>query len=311
MEISNRDTKILWGLAAGQCSFPGCRMQLIPDPSGSGNPAVIGEMAHIVDKDVNGPRGKSPLTEAQRNSYANLILLCPNHHTLIDDQEQAAKYPIELLHEWKAQHEDWVRQNRASGAVDNWQDEHYAYLVDRITDVLQLDQWNKISELLVTDKVPMWLSLNQSDLNALYLGAILPGTRPLIEAAIKEVVDSFGQYLENFDQRATSDISGNYLVADHSFYQWSPRDAHRLHEEEDKEHAWSKRNGELLFAFVASLNEFADTVRAELNPRYLLSNGRFLLLDPLGYRGGTSQVILPGGSKNIIQAEGKTNKGQP
>lgn len=308
MEISNRDTKILWGLAAGLCSYPTCRMKLVLDPSGSGDPAVIGQMAHIVDKNDNGPRGKSLLTVAQRNSYANLILLCPNHHTLIDDQAQALNYPVELLHEWKSQHEDWVRQNRVSGEVDNWQDEHYAYLVDRMTDVLKLDQWNRISESLMTDKVPIDLSLNQADLNALFLGAIWPGTRFCIEAVIQQVVDSFNDYMENFDKRASIDISGKYLVADHSYYQASHGDIRRLVEEEDKENAWSNRNGELLCEFVASLNAFADIVRAELNPRYFLDDGRFLLLDSLGYRGGKSQVILPAGPKHTSQPIGKTKK---
>jgi hypothetical protein len=310
MDISSRDMKILWGRSGGICAFPGCGLELTPDPAGSGTPAVIGEMAHIVDKDRNGPRGNSPLTEAQRNSYANLILVCPTHHALIDDKDQAAHYPVELLHEWKSQHEDWVQYNRASNEADNWQDEHYAYLVDKVTEILKLGQWNRLSELLVTDKIPIDLSLNQTNLNALFLGAVWPATRPRLEAAIRQTVDTFNAYIEHFVEGASTDISGNFLVADHSYYQTSQGDIRKLVEAEYKENAWSKRNGELLCEFVAALNAFADIVREELNPRYLLENGRFLLIDSLGYRGGTSQVILLSQTKLTGKVGGKPTKVQ-
>ena len=30
----------------------------------------------------------------------NKYILCPNHHALIDDQDQVVNYPVELLHDW-------------------------------------------------------------------------------------------------------------------------------------------------------------------------------------------------------------------
>lgn len=46
------------------------------------------------------------MTSEQRDSYANLILLCRHHHALIDLIEE--KYPVELLHQIKTEHEQWV-----------------------------------------------------------------------------------------------------------------------------------------------------------------------------------------------------------
>lgn len=69
---------------------------------------TLGEIAHIVAKSTNGPRGDSSLNTQERDSYSNLVLLCPNHHTEVDRQE--ALWPVEKLHEIKALHEQWVQE---------------------------------------------------------------------------------------------------------------------------------------------------------------------------------------------------------
>jgi hypothetical protein len=69
----------------------------------------IGEQAHIVAENPRGPRGVSTLSVKQRNSYENLILLCPSHHQIIDKDE--ASYPVARLQEIKAEHEAWVNSS--------------------------------------------------------------------------------------------------------------------------------------------------------------------------------------------------------
>lgn len=68
--------------------------------------AVLCEDAHIVAEKPTGPRGDSPMTLVERNRYENLILLCNYHHQQIDSQPES--FPVELLHQWKSQHEEWV-----------------------------------------------------------------------------------------------------------------------------------------------------------------------------------------------------------
>jgi hypothetical protein len=70
-------------------------------------------MAHIVASSDGGPRGSDPLAEADRNSYGNLILLCPNHHEEID--AEADRFPSEALRRMKSDHEEWVGQQLAKG----------------------------------------------------------------------------------------------------------------------------------------------------------------------------------------------------
>ena len=62
-------------------------------------------------EDEDGPRGDSPLTLVERNSYANLILLCLEHHKIIDDHPD--KYTVDLLVEVKASHEAWFASLRS------------------------------------------------------------------------------------------------------------------------------------------------------------------------------------------------------
>lgn len=65
--------------------------------------AVIGQIAHIYAAIDGGPRGKPGLTEKERNLPDNLILLCPTHHVVVDQQHPT--YPASLLIEWRSTHE--------------------------------------------------------------------------------------------------------------------------------------------------------------------------------------------------------------
>ena len=82
MGIPEKDIKLLWGRAAGRCSY--CNIDLTCALE-TAAPIVIGEMAHVIAKEENGPRGSNLIAPNIRNSYQNLILLCPTHHTMIDN----------------------------------------------------------------------------------------------------------------------------------------------------------------------------------------------------------------------------------
>jgi hypothetical protein len=103
MAISEVDVKRLWGKAAGRCSFPACNVDCLPFLDLDA-PTVVGEMAHVIAQSSGGPRGGAA---AGADAYANLILLCPTHHTLVDKAPDG-KYTVEMLLEWKADHEQRV-----------------------------------------------------------------------------------------------------------------------------------------------------------------------------------------------------------
>jgi hypothetical protein len=93
MAIPQQDIKILWGLSGNCCAFPGCSRELITTEPGT---SILGEMAHIIAQSSDGPRGVSTLSQTERDSFRNLILLCPLHHTLID-KDSSTWTPDKLL----------------------------------------------------------------------------------------------------------------------------------------------------------------------------------------------------------------------
>ena len=106
MSISEKDLKLLWSRSGGMCAFPSCKQRLTVDSSTSYQFHVIGEQAHIVARSEDGPRGSSRLTLEERDSYANSILLCPTHHSLID--KNTCDFPAERLYKMKINHEAWA-----------------------------------------------------------------------------------------------------------------------------------------------------------------------------------------------------------
>ena len=104
--VTARDRTILWAKAAGRCSHPSCRKQLIKDGSLANEDVLVGEVAHIVAQNASGPRGKQDPPGGTRDCQANLILLCREHHTIID--QQPGRFPVAKLVQWKADHEAWV-----------------------------------------------------------------------------------------------------------------------------------------------------------------------------------------------------------
>lgn len=109
MAISEPDIKRLWGKAAGRCSHPTCRIDCLPFLD-LDDPTIVGEMAHVIARSSDGPRGGS---DPGDDSYANLILLCPTHHTLVDKAPEG-KFTVEMLLEWKAAHERRIEASLAA-----------------------------------------------------------------------------------------------------------------------------------------------------------------------------------------------------
>lgn len=117
MAISESDAKILWGRAAGICSNPNCRRDLtvVLEQEESYN---IGEMAHIIARSPEGPRG---ISAGGSNEYANHILLCPTCHKTIDKAPEG-QYPEAMLHDWKREHENSIRFAGKERAFESFTD---------------------------------------------------------------------------------------------------------------------------------------------------------------------------------------------
>lgn len=111
-DIPHRVRLLLFVHAGGRCEFDGCNAYLLEDPLTltDGN---YGEAAHIVAFREQGPRGKDESRPADINELANLMLLCPTHHKLIDDHP--ADYTRATLESYKGAHEDRIKHVTSLG----------------------------------------------------------------------------------------------------------------------------------------------------------------------------------------------------
>jgi hypothetical protein len=105
--ISDRDREILWAKAGNRCSK--CKQVLVQpgEAEGSTDHAVVGEECHVISPKHDGPRGRFEAL-GDLDAYANLILLCPSDHTLIDQLPD--EWPPSRLHAMKTEHEAWVNE---------------------------------------------------------------------------------------------------------------------------------------------------------------------------------------------------------
>ena len=97
--ISQKTAKILFGQARGRCAFPSCENPLIAPQTSTDDAAVLGQIAHIVGASDSGPRGDPVFPREELNKESNLLVLCPNHHVLVDAHDST--YTVAELRRWK------------------------------------------------------------------------------------------------------------------------------------------------------------------------------------------------------------------
>lgn len=100
---SAKTRRILDIQSLNRCAFPGCTSILVEPGIGEAGPAIVADTCHIHALSPGGARWKEGLTTKELNSIDNLILLCKNHHAVVDSQPEV--YTAEQLKKWKFEHE--------------------------------------------------------------------------------------------------------------------------------------------------------------------------------------------------------------
>jgi hypothetical protein len=107
--INPSQIKLLWGKSFGRCAM--CKLKLIKSME-DGKEYSVGKMAHIQGENPGSARYNPNMTDEERSSYDNLILLCPTHHETIDKDEH--QYTAEKLKKIKNEHEKWAEDSLRS-----------------------------------------------------------------------------------------------------------------------------------------------------------------------------------------------------
>jgi hypothetical protein len=145
MAIAARDLRLLFQQSGNRCAFPSCTKRLTFPASSKDSTVSFSEVAHIVGESADGPRGDHPMPLEERNRYENLILLCEEHHHLVDSQ--VATYPVEKLRQMKYAHEALIAEATRRAVVARAGDQA---AVPQITERL-------FSSLLPVERLPKYV----------------------------------------------------------------------------------------------------------------------------------------------------------
>jgi len=101
-DIPSKVKSDLWFNAHGRCEM--CNKPLYRDGV-TMQKVNLSEYAHIIADSPKGPRGDEVLSPLLAKDPSNLILLCKDHHKVIDDAGGVKKYGVEQLRQYKKEHE--------------------------------------------------------------------------------------------------------------------------------------------------------------------------------------------------------------
>lgn len=201
------------------------------NPTATDDPSLVGEAAHIVAEEENGPRGRSDLTREQRNKYDNLILLCNVHHKQVDDQP--AHFTVQELKRLKLSHEEWVRSCLHPDARKQADDEKWAGYIDEWSQKARLDNWLAYTYWLLgpTPAVNKEFFQQLSSLRTWLLSRVWPERYPDLRLALESfriVVNDFINVFEEHSNRGTREGDLLRTVPFYKLRQPEPEDYHRL-----------------------------------------------------------------------------------
>lgn len=277
--MREKDIKLLWGRSGNRCAV--CKIELSQDSSTGNSSYPIGEQAHIVGEKAGSARWKSSLSLEERNSYHNMILLCPNHHTEIDKSEE--DWSIEKLYVAKSMHELWVRESLSSTADIRAAASELAVssIVDAAVNLLDLNEW-KIWTSGPLSIEPTWESMRAEKIFEF---------RQRVEAAIwpKE----YSELMRATKTLATGCHFASKTFHRHSVYQqgvYWPEKFYRKYgvfnpnyeEDLSRYTDWLDECKQSMIFSTKAANWFADVVRRDVNPSFMVENGRFVALDDTG-----------------------------
>ncbi len=105
-KIPTKVCTLLWVKAGGRCQYEGCNTPLWRDEvtKVTFNTSYI---AHIIADEPGGPRGDPMLSPRLAKDINNVMLLCDQHHRMID-KEDVPGHPAERLREMKRKHEERI-----------------------------------------------------------------------------------------------------------------------------------------------------------------------------------------------------------
>lgn len=269
--------KLLWGKAAGKCSYPDCKIPLFHDESETDDPTHVGENCHIVAESDDGPRGIPEMPVDKRNLYGNLILLCRNHHKIID--AQVSKYTVDFLSKMKADHENWVESQLGFDPAAQRDEVFYADIVEQWEILCDTENWKAWTSWLLGGGQPQ-LSKEMYDklgvLRTWLLNRVWPDRYPKLKYAFENFRRVLIDLHRTFSKHA--DFSSPDRVLTVKFYKalkvWDEDRYFRLVNEYENHVDLIQ---DLVLELTRAANLIFDRVREFIDPSYGRKSGDLLV----------------------------------
>lgn len=268
----------VWGRSAAHCAFPRCPSKALNHRGALvDTQARAGEVCHIVAESLDGPRGRHPLPLEKRGDFENLLLLCVDHHDIIDDDEK--KYSVTMLRNMKRFHEARVRGSLGAAARQKITDkERIAEVVDEWVSRSKLDQWTDWTALVFESGVPKLATVTFDRLTELR-GWLLRRVWPPGFTAVRKSLNNFrtvlGDFLVVFHKHA--EPWGTIWRTD-KFYKkpgvWGPP---RQREEVEYDRHVSLVE-DLMLELTRAGNHVCDIVRASLDADFRREEGVLIVM---------------------------------
>lgn len=271
---------MLWGRSGNKCAFPDCRIVLIEDETETDDESIIGDEAHIVARELNGPRGQSSLTSEQIDKYDNLILLCKNHHKLIDDQPN--EYTIATLQQMKRQHIDWVNNTQSPNAEKQKDDEIYAMYIDKWIELSNINNWQAWTSWIFGGGQP-GMAVSQYDnleqLNEYILSRVWTNRYPDVEFAFNNfrlILNDFLRVFSEYKEKIGTDEQPWYNTE--KFYRrlekWDQKENYRLTQKFDYH---VDLVSDLMCELTRAGNYLCDQIRKFISSSFRIKEGLLLV----------------------------------
>ncbi|KTD48378.1 hypothetical protein Lrub_0729 [Legionella rubrilucens] len=275
MKIKEKDIKLLWSRTGNKCAK--CRSNLTQDSNAVNLSYTLGEQAHIVGQKSNSPRGNSLLEETDRDSYHNLLILCPNCHSEID--RNIEDWPVEKLFLLKSKHELWVNETLSESDDKTKLANQLAVgsVIDAAVILCKLEEWRNWSSYALSPD-PSWdreFPSNIYEFREKVIAAIWPENLDEIKRAAITFSILIHESIEVF--LLHSRMQGERFIPI-KFYkrdEWY-EDFNTVLE---KYNNWIHSCHFLIRETSKALNWFADTIRRDINPMFFIEKGKFLIVD--------------------------------
>jgi len=279
MGINLKTRKMLWGRSGNRCAIPTCRKPLVENESETDDPSIVGDEAHIVAKEEMGPRGKSDLTPEKRDKYDNLILLCKEHHKIVDDQPN--KYTVQYLNEIKKNHVEWVSINLDIDAKKIKDDEVYASYIDKWIELGVIHKWEEWSSFVLSGGQPEIRVLIMEDLNVLnkYLvSRVWPKRYDSLEFAFHNFSRILNDFRSVFKKYAVKDNDTEHpFYSTELFYKTRFHDHKTYHDLLKKYEYHVDLVQDLMLELTRAANKICDEIRNTISPSFRIDEGAILV----------------------------------